>query len=402
MYDTRTRRKLATSYMRDKRGARSTAYHLSLVSDVLLSYLSRPQLNGRLAAWEAVMKTIILVGNDPYAESIFPNVLTDLIDEYQSCSDDSNRTRNAKAKLLTFISYAILLRPDFESAWPAILRLLRDAVEQEDLASVKRLIYPTLLNFLSMVFRRKGDLAILAGQMLPLLCRVLPSAEHSESVVLCFRLMAACQSYCHEHLPEILDASDSALQHAAPDQTQMICREILRLLAYLAGFVPLYDSSLAIGRLLESDPMIISVEADKAVAEQQIQAVSLAGVKTVAQNGSLLSRQIRASMSFCPVLPVRAAVTDYPDLRRYQDAQFGTLSLSTARAREVPDALKIWETSDVRDEQEWNQWLYSLADGILQSCPVDLLKVVSPVRSPLQILAKTLPDGLSCRSSILA
>jgi hypothetical protein len=72
-------------------------------------------------------------------------------------------------------------------------------------------------------------------------------------------------------------------------------------------------------------------------------------------------------------------VTDYPDLRRYQDAQFGTLAVAGSKPTVLSDPLMIFDTSDVYDEQEWSQWLYNLAHSVLLACPVDLLKVVVPV-----------------------
>lgn len=264
IYPEPVRRRMATAMMRDKRGAKSTAYHLSLVSDILTGYLALDQLSGRLAAWEAVMKTIILVGNDSYADSIFPNILSDLVDEFKACNDDSNRSRNSRAKLLTYISHAVLLRPDYNTQWPAILHVLRENVTNGDDGEFGRLAYPTLLVCLSMVFRCKGDLATLAREILPLLRIILERVSDADSKVLALRLVACCQSHAQEFLGDILESGFASLRSSSISDANAVALEILSMLSYLARFLPFFEFSLQITRLLDS-PVLTALQGEDVV-----------------------------------------------------------------------------------------------------------------------------------------
>ncbi len=259
---------MATAMMRDKRGAKSTAYHLSLVSDVLLSYLSLHQLSGRLAAWEAVLKTIILVGNDPTADSTFPNILSDLVVEFTGCNDDSNRSRNSRAKLLTYISHAVLLRSDYHSQWPSVLDILRQTVVDKDEGEFSRLANPSLLVCLSMVFRRKGDLATLAREILPLLGLILARVQDVDSKVLALRLVACCQSHALEFLGDILESGSVAIRSSTIPDATPCALEILRMLSYLSGFLPLYRFSIPITHLLDS-PAFIALQGDDVIEHKE-------------------------------------------------------------------------------------------------------------------------------------
>jgi hypothetical protein len=102
-----------------------------------------------------------------------------------------------------------------------------------------------------MVYRRKGDLAALAREVLTLFGVILDRASDVDVKILALRLVACCQSHTAEFLDDILHSTIAAIGSSAAQDANAVAEEAVRMLAYLANYVPMFSSSIYVNRLLE-------------------------------------------------------------------------------------------------------------------------------------------------------
>lgn len=258
LYDDRQRRRVSTAVLRDKFGASSIEYQLSIISDNLLTTANSRSFAGKIAVWSTTLKLCLMVPEERYADRL-PDILEDVISQYE-LNSKGKLIRTHRSKLLILISQAILLKPvGYEQVWPTLYeRLVAIAEEPELKASDASGI---LLIVLSVLSKGRGDIKAVARQVLPLLLRLLESTIlDSGTIVFALKLVAVFQSHTDPFIGSIARRLIRLV-----DSAEEVVMEALRLLAHLADYISLFEASLTIRQVLEA-PGFTNLTSEEALA----------------------------------------------------------------------------------------------------------------------------------------
>jgi hypothetical protein len=244
LYDAGQRRRVATAVLRDKFGAASIEYQLSIISDNLLTTANRRPFSGKIAVWTTLLKLCLMVPEERYADRL-PDILEDVIEQYELYAE-GKIVKAHRAKLFVLVSQAILLKPvGYEKIWPILYRRLMTISEEPDLKSSDA--SGLLLIVLSVISKMRGEIKSIARQLLPLLLRIMevPTLD-TGTTVFCLKLIAVFQSHTDAFVGSI-----ARRLVRLTDQTEAVVLEVLRLLAHLADYISLFEATLVIRQMLE-------------------------------------------------------------------------------------------------------------------------------------------------------
>jgi hypothetical protein len=370
IYDARLRARIATAYIRDKRGAESPEYQVAIIADNLTSMSEARNFGGKISVWTTLLKLCLMVPDERYAEKL-PNILEDIMRQYKE-NENSRIVRIHRPKLLVLISQAILLKPKgYNLIWPELYDRMCAMAEEDSLKSAD--VSGIQLVILSVISKNRSDIKSIARKLLPLLLRLLATPGlDTASIIFNLKLIAVFQSYT--------DSLVSAIAQKILDleMSEAISEEILRLFAHLSDYISLFDATLPLEQIL-AKPEINGLISDEAmICRARVSVI----VKNRTWHRTKTSLQIRGSMAFCPLVPQELTFTDYPDLRPYQDMQFANLALTESDKADQPFVEHVWSLGDTKEQSNWDLWARRLEHHVVNACRVDMLKVVSHVRKP--------------------
>ena len=235
---------MATAVLRDKFGASSIEYQLSIISDNLLTTANRRPFSGKIAVWTTLLKLCLMVPEERYADRL-PSILEDIIEQYELHAE-GKIVKAHRAKLLVLISQAILLKPvGYEKIWPTLYERLMTISKETDLKSSDA--SGLLLVVLSVISKMRGEIKSIARQLLPLLLKIMEvPALDTGTTIFCLKLIAVFQSHTDAFVGSIARRLSRLV-----DQTEAVVLEVLRLLAHLADYVSLFEATLVIREMLE-------------------------------------------------------------------------------------------------------------------------------------------------------
>lgn len=263
IYDTLTRRKLATAVLRDKRGATSVQYQLSVISDCLIvaSNNNNNDLEYRLGLWETTLK-LCLRAPDESLTDLLPQVLSDIVDELER-SFDSETIRQYRLRMLRLVGQAILLRPgpDFDKQWPRATKLSTRALEETTIKPDE--ISAILLMVLSIISKARSSVANVAPTLLPIIIKCLrQTALESSTIIFGVKLLAVFPACMTPHTSAAIDVVNQ-LSRTAHFLDDLVVETCLQFLAALSEHVHLYGHEQTIRSLLKrvgsndnTDPLV--------------------------------------------------------------------------------------------------------------------------------------------------
>lgn len=263
LYDDRQRRRVSTAVLRDKFGASSIEYQLSIISDNLLTTANSRSFAGKIAVWSTLLKLCLMVPEERYADRL-PDILEDVIAQYEA-NAGGKLIKTHRSKLLILISQAILLKPvGYEKVWPTLYQRLVEIVEDPEMKSADA--SGILLIVLSVLSKGRGDIRTVARQLLPLLLRILDCKSlDTATIVFALKLVAVFQS----HTDAVIGNLARRLVRLA-DPPEEIVTEILRLLAHLADYISLFEASLLVHQLLASPPFMAQQDEEAIACRKKV------------------------------------------------------------------------------------------------------------------------------------
>ena len=244
--------------LRDKFGASSIEYQLSIISDNLLTTANSRPFAGKIAVWSTLLKLCLMVPEERYADRL-PDILEEIISQYED-NAGGKLIKSHRSKLLILISQAILLKPvGYDQIWPTLYQRLVKIAEEPDMKSSDA--SGILLIVLSVLSKGRGDIKAVARQLLPLLLRILESDSlDTATIVFALKLVAVFQSHTD---PVIGSIARRLIRHM--NSAEEVVLEALWLLAHLADYVSLFEASLLIREVLES-PAFLAQQGEEALA----------------------------------------------------------------------------------------------------------------------------------------
>ena len=264
MYDEGLRRRIGAAVIRDKKGAWSLDYQLSIISDSLLTTLDQRNFGGKLSVWTTILKICLMVPEERFAD-ILPDILEDIIDQYERQARHQAKTLKLhRTRTLILIGQAIMLkRGGLDRFWSTLLARLEEIAKEPSLESSD--VSAVLLIILSVISRGREELGTHARQVLPLLLPLLKTPNlHSGTATFGIKLIAIFQSHTEAFLPDIVQTfagfSDELLD--------AVGLEVLRVFAYLADYVSLFTVALALDALL-CTPAVLNINTEESHVYRQ-------------------------------------------------------------------------------------------------------------------------------------
>lgn len=217
-----------------------------MISDNLVSALSRRGLPNKIPVWHVVMKLALLL-REEYVDKL-PDVTLDIMNEIIEPSM-STGGRSYQPKLIALLSQSILLRNGtaYEEHMDRLLAVLHGEVTTPDCKS--NTLWSVLLLNLSIISRRKRDLGPSALELLPLILETTKKAADRETIVFGLKLISAFQSHCAMFVSPIGELLDH-IARCPWAMDEELLMEVAQSLAHLCEWTSLFEITASIEVIL--------------------------------------------------------------------------------------------------------------------------------------------------------